>query len=51
MDEESSNKTCKFEISFYYRDEIKKGEIDVRYIETKLMITDFLTKAINCYEN
>jgi len=34
-------------LKFYFiRDEIKKGEIDVRYIETKLMMADILTKGI-----
>ena len=41
----SSNKTRHINLKFHFvRDEIEKGEIDVRYIETKLMVADFLTK-------
>ncbi|KAK2578209.1 hypothetical protein KPH14_012845 [Odynerus spinipes] len=43
----SSTKTRHVNMKFHFiRDEIEKGELSVRHIDTKHMIADFLTKAI-----
>jgi len=43
----SANKTRHVNLKFHFvRYELERGDIDVKYVETKYMIADFLTKAV-----
>jgi len=43
----SANKTHHVNLKFHFiRDELERGDIDVKYVEIKYMIANFLTKAV-----